>query len=191
MKGGRRVIGISGSPIWSKTLMEQIFNPCSEFRWSREGPVRQIHCPHLHIGAPGIFSDLLRSVQMLKREWDAENNKKLPLIFITSQTATLVHELAVKVLLLDRTATLVPTFAVKNLPLGRTLCCWWWRWTSKARNESSAGGNVVMLYSATVSAVRSLAMDDSAGTFAQVCFCVSVRLLAGFWNVRYGIHKLM
>ena len=27
--------------------------------------------------APGIFSDLLRSVQMLKREWDAESNGKL------------------------------------------------------------------------------------------------------------------
>ena len=29
---GRRVIGISGSLIWSKTLMELIFNPCAEFR---------------------------------------------------------------------------------------------------------------------------------------------------------------
>ena len=28
----RRVIGISGSLIWSKTLMELIFNPCGEFR---------------------------------------------------------------------------------------------------------------------------------------------------------------
>ena len=31
---GRRVIGISGSMIWSKTLMELIFNYCGEFRWS-------------------------------------------------------------------------------------------------------------------------------------------------------------
>ena len=30
--GGRRVIGISGSLIWSKTLVELIFNPCGEFR---------------------------------------------------------------------------------------------------------------------------------------------------------------
>ena len=29
---GRRVIGISGSLVWSKTLMELIFNPCGEFR---------------------------------------------------------------------------------------------------------------------------------------------------------------
>ena len=42
-----------------------MFNHCSEFQWSPEGPVRQIHT-HLHSGAPGIFSNLLRSVQMLK-----------------------------------------------------------------------------------------------------------------------------
>ena len=66
---GRRVIGISGTLIWSKTLMELIFNPCSEFRWSPEGPVSQIHSLHLLVGAPGIFPDLLRFVQMLKREW--------------------------------------------------------------------------------------------------------------------------
>ena len=42
----------------TKTLIELIFNPYGEFRWSPEGPVSQIHSPHLHIGAPGIFSDL-------------------------------------------------------------------------------------------------------------------------------------
>ena len=61
--------------------MELIFNPCSEFRWSLAGPVSQIHSPHLHVGAPGIFSDLLRSVQMLKREWVVESNGKLPYLF--------------------------------------------------------------------------------------------------------------
>ena len=35
--------------------MELIFNSCGEFRWSPEGPAIQIHSPHLHIGAPGIF----------------------------------------------------------------------------------------------------------------------------------------
>ena len=49
------VIGISGSLILSKTLMELIFNPCGEFWWSSEGPVSQIHSPHLHVGASGIF----------------------------------------------------------------------------------------------------------------------------------------
>ena len=32
-----------------------IFNPCGEFRWSPEGTASQIHSPHLHAGAPGIF----------------------------------------------------------------------------------------------------------------------------------------
>ena len=51
-------------------------NACGEFRWSPEGSVSQIHSPHLHVGAPGIFSHLLRSVQILKRvgcgkQWEA------------------------------------------------------------------------------------------------------------------------
>ena len=39
---GRRVIGISGSLIWSKTLMELIFSPCGEFRWSPQGPLSSL-----------------------------------------------------------------------------------------------------------------------------------------------------
>ena len=93
---GRGLIGISGSLFWSKTLMEHIFNPCGKFRWSPEGLVCQIHSPHLHVGAPGIFSDLLRSIQKLKREWDTESNGKLPNLFIPSKTATLVPEFAVE-----------------------------------------------------------------------------------------------
>ena len=85
------------------------------------GAVSQIHSPHLHIGAPGTFSDILRSVQMLKREWSVEGNAKLLHLFIPSRTATLVPEFAVEDLSLDRTAALVPEFAVKDLPLGRTL----------------------------------------------------------------------
>ena len=73
---GRRVIGISGSLIWLKTLTELIFSPCGEFWWSLEGSVSQIHSPHLHIGAPGIFSDLSRSVQMLKGEWGCRKQRK-------------------------------------------------------------------------------------------------------------------
>ena len=80
-KGGRRVTGISGSLIWSKTLMELIFNHCDEFQYSPEGPVSEIHSLDLHDGAPGIFSELLISVQMLKREWGEENNGKLPHLF--------------------------------------------------------------------------------------------------------------
>ena len=65
------MFGISGSLIWSKTLMELIFNPSGKFRRSPEGPVSQIHSHHLQAGDTGIFSALLRSVQMLNREWGA------------------------------------------------------------------------------------------------------------------------
>ena len=70
------------------------------------------------------FQIYSRSLQMLKREWGAESNGKLPHLFIPSKTTTLVPEFAVEDLPLGRTATLVPKFAVKDLPLGRTL--WWW-----------------------------------------------------------------
>ena len=77
-------------------MMELIFNPCGEFRWSPEGPVSQIHSPHLHVGVPGIFSDLLRSVEILKRDWSAESNRKLLHFHIPGKTAALVPEFTVK-----------------------------------------------------------------------------------------------
>ena len=79
--------------------MELMFNPCGEFRRSPEGPVCQIHSPYLLVGDPGIFSDLLRYVQMLKREWDAESNGKLPHLFKS----------------LVKLQALVPEFAVEDL----------------------------------------------------------------------------
>ena len=87
-----------------KTRMELIFNPCGEFRLSTKGPFSQIHA-----GAPGIFSDLLRTVQMLTRQWGGESNGKLTHLFIPSKTASLVPEFSVS------------EFAVKDLPLGRAL----------------------------------------------------------------------
>ena len=95
-------------------------NPCGKFRCSPEGPVSQIHAPHLHSGAPGIFSDLLRSLQMLSREWGAESNGKLPHLSIPSNIVAWLPEFAAKDLPLSRTAALVPEFAVKDQPLGRT-----------------------------------------------------------------------
>ena len=89
------MIGVSGSVIWSENPMELIFNPRGKFRWSPEGPVSQIHSPYLHAGCLGIFSDLLRSDQMLNRECDAESNGKLPYLFIPSKTATLIPKFAV------------------------------------------------------------------------------------------------
>ena len=52
--------------------------------------------PHLHVGASGIFSNLLRSVQMLKREWGAESNVKLPHLFFSGKVAALVPRFAVE-----------------------------------------------------------------------------------------------
>ena len=68
-----------------------------------------------------MFSDLLRFVQRLQREWDEESNGKLPHLLIPSKTANLVPEFAVKDLSLGKTAAVVPEFAVKDLPLARTL----------------------------------------------------------------------
>ena len=115
------MIGIYGSRMWSKTLMELIFNPCGEFQRSLEGLVSQIHSPYPHTGAPVIFSHLLRSVQMLKTEWGAESNGKIPHLSIPSKTAAWVPEFAMEDLPLSRTAAFVPEFAMKDLPLGRIL----------------------------------------------------------------------
>ena len=76
--------------------MELIFNPCGEFRWSSKGPFSQIHSPHLHARGPGIFSNLLRIVQMLKRQWGAGSNGKLPHLGIPSKTGTFVSEFSVE-----------------------------------------------------------------------------------------------
>ena len=119
---GRRVIGISGYLIWSKNMMEVIYS--SEFRWSPKGPLCQIHSPHLHIGAPGNFSCLLMSVQMLKREWGAGSNGKLPHLFIRNKTSTFFQRLRCKTCLSVEVA-LVPEFTVKDLPFGRPFRCWY------------------------------------------------------------------
>ena len=58
---------------------------------------------------------------MLKREWDAENNGKLPHLFIPNKTSTLVPEFAMEELPLGRTAALVAQFSVKNLTFGNIL----------------------------------------------------------------------
>ena len=63
---------------------------------SLEGTVSQIYSPHLHTAAPGTFSDLLRSVQVRKREWGAESNGKLLHLINPCKTAALVPEFAVE-----------------------------------------------------------------------------------------------
>ena len=58
---------------------------------------------------------------MLKREWGVERNGKLPHLFITSKTSTLVPEFAMEDLPLGRIAALVPEFAVKDMIWSKTL----------------------------------------------------------------------
>ena len=60
---------------------------------------------------------------MLKREWGAESDGKLPHLSIPSKTAAWIPEFAVEYLSLSRTAALVSEFTVKDLPLDRIL--WW------------------------------------------------------------------
>ena len=66
--------------------------------------------------ARGIFSDLLRYVKILKREWGSQSNGKPQHLFILSKTATLIPEFAEEDLPLGRTAALVLEFAMKNCP---------------------------------------------------------------------------
>ena len=112
-----RVTGISRTLIWSKTLMELIFNSCGGFRWSPEDSVNQIHSPHLQFGDSGIFSDHLKSVHMLKREWGTGSNGKLPHLFNPGKTAALVPEFAIEDL---PSAELQP----RLLRLQRRTCPW-------------------------------------------------------------------
>ena len=53
---------------------------------------------------------------MLKREWDAESNGKLPHLSIPNKTAFWVPQFSMEGLSLSITATLVPEFAVMDLP---------------------------------------------------------------------------
>ena len=56
---------------------------------------------------------------MLKREWGAETNGKLPHLFILSTTAALVPEFAVEDLPLIRTAAFVRDCASERPSLGQ------------------------------------------------------------------------
>ena len=80
-----------------------------------------LYTHHLHAGAPGIFSDFIRSVQMLKREWGAKNNGKPPHLFNPWWNCSLGSWVCGGRPAFDRTAAKVPELALKDLPLGRTL----------------------------------------------------------------------
>ena len=95
---------------------------------------------------------------MLKREWGAESNGKLPHLFVPSKTVTLIPEFAVEDLPLDRTATLVPAFTVKYLSLGRS------RWSSVYHTRHWIRGSRVQTRS------------GSSGFFRE-CVCMYVYMM--------------
>ena len=87
------MIEISGSLIWSKTPMELIFNPVMNF-----GEVWRSQLAKSTLLAS--MWDLLRSVQMLKRVWGTESNRKPLHLFIPGKTEALVPAFVVEDLLL-------------------------------------------------------------------------------------------
>ena len=85
---GRRLIGISGSLIWSKTLMELMFNPYGEFRWIPEGLV--CWCPWDIFRSFEVCSDAKERVGCGKQREATAPIKSL------GKTAALVPEFALE-----------------------------------------------------------------------------------------------
>ena len=89
---GQRVIGISGSLIWSNPWWNLYLTPMVNFSEVRRAQLAKSTLLNSMMGSWDFFRsfkiclDLLRSVQMLKREWGAKSNRKLPHIFIPSKT---------------------------------------------------------------------------------------------------------
>ena len=115
---GQSVIWISRSLIWSKTLMELMFNPCGEVK--RAQLAKSTLLPSTLM--PLEFSRSFKVCSDAKeRERGTKSSRKLLHLFIPSKTTTLVPEFAVEDLRLGRTAALVPEFSMKDLSLGRIL----------------------------------------------------------------------
>ena len=83
--------------------MVLIFNPCDELGEVRRAQLAKSTLLTSMLGILGSFQIFLRSSHMIKRDWGAESNGKLPHLFIPSKSASLV-----------------PKFAIKYLPLGRS-----------------------------------------------------------------------
>ena len=110
------MIGISGSLIWSKPCWNWYLTPLVNFC-----EVQRAHSLDLRVCAPGIFSELLRFVQMLKRDWGSKSNGKLLHLFYPCYNCSLGSWVCGGRCGFGKTAAWIPTLAVKDLPLGRTL----------------------------------------------------------------------
>ena len=108
--------------------MEQIFNPCGEFRWSLEGPVSQIHSPYLHVGPLGFFkicSDAKERVGWGKqREATApiQSLVKLQLWLLNLRWKTCHRQ---KYSLDSCACSEEPIFALNTLIIINMPCFWW------------------------------------------------------------------
>ena len=116
--------GISGSLILWKTWWNWYLTPVVNF-----GEFRRIQLAKSTHSLPrrGPWN-LFRSFKVCsdaKERVTWKSKWKLPHLFISSKTATLVPAFAVEDQPIGRTATLVPALAMKDLPLGRTPR-WWW-----------------------------------------------------------------
>ena len=105
----------SGQKPWRNCYLTPVVN-FGEVRRAQLAKSTLLTSSLVHLGS----FQILRFVQMLKIEWDAESNKKLPHLFIPSKTATYVSEFVMGDVPLGRIAAFVHAFAVKDLPLGRT-----------------------------------------------------------------------
>ena len=98
--GGEGWLGFQDLRSGQKPWWNWCLTPVVNFGEVRRAQLGQIHSPHLYVGTPGIFSDLLRSVQMLKRE---SGVRKATGSYCTYSIPS-------------KTAALVPEFAVEDLP---------------------------------------------------------------------------
>ena len=126
LSGGQGWLGIPdlwpGQKLWWNWPLTPVVN----FGEVRKAQLTKFTLLSSTLGDLQIFSDILRSVQLLKREWGAESNGKLQHLFVPSKPVTLVPEFTLEDLPEDRRVTLVPAFGMKDLSSGRTLWWWWW-----------------------------------------------------------------
>ena len=98
------MIGISGSLIWSKTLMELIFNPLVNF-----GNVRRAQ-----LAKSTLLTSTLGILGSIQIFFQVSSGARVR-VGCGNQCAATTR------IIPNKTATLVPEFAMKDLPVGRTL----------------------------------------------------------------------
>ena len=117
------MIGISGSLIWSKTLMELIFNPCSpavNFSDVWRDKLAKSTLLTSTLVPLGSFRSFKVSLDAKERV-GAESNRKLPHLSFPNKIVAWVPEFAVEDLPLIRSAALISEFAVNDLSFGKIL----------------------------------------------------------------------